>query len=301
MGRVFSSKSNIKVLGSNLHLVPMINKDLPSNTKLKISHFVAKQKQILSTLMVKPCVYLNEIDCFNVNLKTTTRDIVLNLETLQSTDSKGNPMKIFLSVDYSQWHSSYVLTFQSYLESEVDDFIAQLPVYLHYIYGNEIQFMLTAEGAVGVQNSKWDPEKWCATSNIDLELDAVTSESRSFGLFLDLQENLIQFDTTNIELQSDLHRRATVADSISTFAKNSSAITNKPSNIVSPSNVKRSTNHQLSIATPAYVSLDLSYKTSATKIIHKLWLFIFSSDMHRWQISNVHEMLASTRYSRSCV
>ena len=34
---------------------------------------------------------------------------------------------------------------------------------------------LTAEGATSAQNSKWDSEKLCATSNIDLKLDAVTS------------------------------------------------------------------------------------------------------------------------------
>jgi len=39
MGRIFSSKSNIKVLvGMNLQLVPMLDKDLPSHTKMKISH-----------------------------------------------------------------------------------------------------------------------------------------------------------------------------------------------------------------------------------------------------------------------
>jgi len=94
--------------------------------------------------------------------------------------------------------------------------------------------MLTAEGSVSAQNSKWDPEKLCATSNVDLELDAVTSESLAFGWLPDLQEEMIQFDTSNIELQSNLHRRATDADSISTFQKNSTPIMKKTTNVISP-------------------------------------------------------------------
>ena len=234
MGRIFSSKSTIKVLGMNLRLVPMLSKDLPSHTKMKISHLVAKQEQFLSTLLVKPCVFLSEIDYYNTTLETTMRDIIMDLETLHKLDTNDQPMKIFLSVDYSQWHSSYVLTFPSYLEKEADDFIAQLPAYLHYVYGDEILLMLTAEGSVSAQNSKWDPEKLCATSNVDLELDAVTSESLAFGWLPDLQEEMIQFDTSNIELQSNLHRRATDADSISTFQKNSTPIMKKITNLISP-------------------------------------------------------------------
>jgi len=168
----------------------------------------------------------------------------MDLETLHKLDDNDQPMKIFLSMAYSQWHSSYVLTFPSYLENESDNYIAQLPDYLHYVYGNEILLMLTAEGATSAQNSKWDSEKLCATSNIDLELDAVTSESLAFGWLPDLQEDIIQFDTSNIELQSNLHRRATYADSISIFQKNRTPIIKKNTNVISP-NLQE--NHQSSI------------------------------------------------------
>ena len=233
MGKIFSSKSNVKLLGTNMRLVPMMSNDLPSHTKSKIAHLVAKQEQFLSTLTVKPCVFLNEIDYFNTTLNTTMRDIIMDLETLKIMDKKGNPMKVFLNVDYSQWHSSYVLTFPQHLESEADDYISQLPAYLHYVYGNEILMMLTAEGAAKAQTSKWDPEKLCATSTLDIELDAVTTESKAFGWLPDLKEELIQFDISNIELQSSLHQRATDADSISTFAKKAES-SQVNQNIVSP-------------------------------------------------------------------
>jgi len=206
----------------------MLSKDLPSHTKMKISHLVAKQEQFLSILIVKPCVCLSEIYYYNYNLKMTMREIIFELENPHKLDKDDKPMEVFLSVDYSQWHSSYVVTFPSYLDEEADDYTTQLPAYLHYVYDNEILFMLTDEGSVSAQNSKLDPKKLCATSNIDLELDAVTSESQSFGWLPGLQENFIQFDTSNIELQTDLHRKATDTYSISTFAKNRHPITNEP-------------------------------------------------------------------------
>jgi len=78
-----------------MRMIPMTNNDLPSHTKMKISHLITKQEQFLSTLIVKPCSFLNEIDYYNVKLQTSMRDIIMKLETLKSFNSKGNPMKIF--------------------------------------------------------------------------------------------------------------------------------------------------------------------------------------------------------------
>ena len=36
--------------------------------------------------------------------------------------------------------------------------------------------MLTSEGQVKAQQSTWDPDRLCATSHLDLELGAVTTE-----------------------------------------------------------------------------------------------------------------------------
>jgi len=127
-------------------------------------------------------------------------------------------MKIFQNVDFSSWHNCYVVTFPKHLEKEADDYIAQLPTYLHYLYGDEVLLMLSAEGAAQAHRSKWDPEKLCATSNIDIELDAVTNESSDKGWLPELKLEILDFDTTNLEWQTQLHTRATDADSISTFA-----------------------------------------------------------------------------------
>ena len=64
----------------------MMSNDLSSRTKQKIAHLVAKQEQYLSTLVVKPCIFLNEIDYYNTTLNATMRDIIKNLETLKMVD-----------------------------------------------------------------------------------------------------------------------------------------------------------------------------------------------------------------------
>ena len=218
LGRIFSTSNNIKVLGTEMRMIPVLNSDLPSHTKRKIARMTHKQEQFLSTLMTKPCVYLSDIDYYNSSLNTTLREIIMNLETLKTFDAEGNPMKIFINVDYSNWHSAYVLTFPKHLEKEADDFITQLPAYLNYVYGEEVLFMLTAEGAVKANESKWDEENLCATSNLDLELDAIEMESSAKAWLPELKDDIVAFDTAQIEMQGKLHNRSTDADSVSTFA-----------------------------------------------------------------------------------
>ena len=200
-----------------MRMVPMLNNDLPSHTKMKISHLIAKQEQYLSVLKVKPCAYLQEIDYFNTTLNTTLRDIIMNLETLHTFDKDGNPMPVFTNVDYSDWHSCYVLTYPAHLEKEAEDYITQLPAFLHYVYGPEVLFMLTSDGQAKAQTSKWDPDKLCATSNLDLELDAVTSETSNVVWLPELKLELSQFQTTNNDMTNKIFTRATDADSVSTF------------------------------------------------------------------------------------
>ena len=243
LGRIFSTTNNIKILGTEMRMIPVMSSDLPSHTKRKIARMTHKQEQFLSTLVTKPCVYLSEIDYFNTKLKTTLRDIVMNLETLKTFNTNGDPMKIFINVDYSTWHSAYVLTFPKHLEKEADDFIAQMPAYLHYVYGEEILYMLTAEGAVKANESKWDEENLCATSNLDLELDAIELESSNKSWLPQLQEDLITFDTNQIEMQGKLHDRATDADSVSTFASKTRII----ENYENPNHQNHNPNHQTQI------------------------------------------------------
>ena len=242
LGKIFSTNSSTKIMHMSMRMVPMIHSDLPSHTKKKVMHLIGKQEQYLSMLRVKTCTYLQEIDYFNSTLNTTLRDIIMQLETLHTFDKNGDPMKVFINVDYSDWHSCYLLTYPSHLEKEAEDYIAQMPAFLHYVYGPEVLLMLTAEGQVKAQSSSWDPEKLCATSHLDLELDAVATESSHVVWLPDLQTELIELDTTNLDLNNRIYEHATDADSISTF---------KPANdtqappIVSPPGKKTNPNPSL--------------------------------------------------------
>ena len=217
LGRIFSTTSNIKILGTDLRMVPMLSNDLPSHTKMKVNHLIGKQEQYLASLKTKACTYLQEIDYYNVNLETTLRNMIMELETLRTFDKDGNPMKIFTNVDFSEWHACYILTYPSHLEKEADDYITQLPSFLHHIYGDEVLLMMTAEGAIKAQQCPWDPVKLCATSKLDLELDAVTSESQKNKAWLIDKPKNLKFDIPALEIQNNIYNRATDADSISTF------------------------------------------------------------------------------------
>ena len=67
----------------------------------------------------------------------------------------------------------------------------------------------------------------------------MTSESHTIEWLPELQKEIFQFDTSNIDLQSELHRRATDADSVSTFAKEKQP--EQPINLVSPENQSKMT------------------------------------------------------------
>ena len=97
-------------------MIPMLNVDLPSHTKMKISHLISKLEQFLITLKIKPCLHFTEINYYITKLETTMRDIIMSLKTLKTFNSKGEPMRIFENVNYSTWHSSYILTFPKHLE-----------------------------------------------------------------------------------------------------------------------------------------------------------------------------------------
>ena len=134
----------------------------------------------------------------------------MQLESLHTFDNDGNPIKIFIKVDYSDWHSCYLLTYPSHLEKKAEDYIAQMPAFLHYIYGPEVLLMLTAEGQVKVQSSTWNPETLCTISHLDLELDAVTSETSHVGWLSDLQNEIIYLDTTNLDLNNRIYEHTTM-------------------------------------------------------------------------------------------
>ena len=181
LGKIFNTSNNIMILGTNMRMIPILSNNPPSHTKMKICHLIAKQEQFLSVLRIKPYIYLQEIDYYNTTQKITLREIIMNLQPLHISDKQGNPIQVFTNLDYSKWHNCYVLTFPSHLDKNADDYISQLPVFLHYLNGDEVLFILNSEGHIKALQSRWDPEKLSATSHLDLELAAVTNESSTIS------------------------------------------------------------------------------------------------------------------------
>ena len=98
-----------------------------------------------------------------------------------------------------------------------------------------------ADGQAKAQSSSWDPEKLCATSSLDPELDAVTNETNTLAWLPDLKSEIIQLDTTNMEIKNRIYDKATDADSVSTFQPNQNVI-NSTSIVTPTSNEKNSEN-----------------------------------------------------------
>jgi len=82
------------------------------------------------------------------------------------------------------------------------------------VCGEEVHYLLTVEGAVKAHQSQWDEENLCATSNLDIELVAIELESTNKSWLPTLQDDILEFNTSEIEMQNS----TTDADSISTFA-----------------------------------------------------------------------------------
>ena len=77
--------------------------------------------------------------------------------------------------------------------------------------------MLSAEEAAQAHRSNRDHNSLCTTFQIDITLDVVAPKSVNKGWLPSLQLETIELDTSNIEWQTELHKRATDADSVSTF------------------------------------------------------------------------------------
>lgn len=57
LGQFFSTSNNLKILGTEMRMIPVMSSYLPSHTKMKITRMIHKQEQFLSTLITEPCVY----------------------------------------------------------------------------------------------------------------------------------------------------------------------------------------------------------------------------------------------------
>jgi len=227
--RIFSSASSIKIHEMKLRMVPTWKKEYTSHRKQKIQHLINKHKHYLSTTSHVTSTDFTDIDYFNKNLKTTLRQIIMNIETMVPIDGQDKCPKIFQSIDYSSYYSGYVLTFPKYLTQQATDIAPQMPSFLYWLYGEEILPMLSPEAAVMAIEEPWDPELMRTISKIDTALDDLAGEVEHDFEWLsgsedDKDPDVLQedsekaIDMSKMKTGEFIFNKVTDTDSISTFA-----------------------------------------------------------------------------------
>ena len=218
LGKLFSSASPTRLLYRDLRMVPVLRKELTSYVKMKVNHLIAKQEKYLSTLSVAELYNLDDIDYVNSSLKMSMREMIMSLKTLRTFDKNNQSMPVFTSIDAITWpEAGYALTYPTYLEDEAQEYIASLPSFLLWCYGDQVMDMLTPAAARQAHAAPWDPEEMRSITPQSMELDAITAEADNVAPWMDNEVPSIHIPNINKVTENFLFQRSTDADSISTF------------------------------------------------------------------------------------
>ncbi|MGB0423693.1 MAG: hypothetical protein ACPGED_05200, partial [Flavobacteriales bacterium] len=192
LSKLFSSKSNTQILRRDLRMVPVLRKEITGYDRRKITHLIEKQERYLSTIDTVECYDLGDIDYLQPKLKMTLRDMIMELKTLRTFDPNNQSIQIFTSIDYTTWpQPCHALTFPKYLQSEAHEYIASLPSFLVWCYGEEVLNMMNPEAIRKAMESPWDPEEMRAITPQSMELDAIMQEASTMVPWVDEEEEEI--------------------------------------------------------------------------------------------------------------
>ena len=209
--RFFGSTSKQKILHRNLRMIPVITADTPTHKKTKISHLIEKQKRFVNNISTAISYDLSDIDYLDPMINMTMRSIIMDIETIEK------PKTLFLGIDYSEYSSGYVITFPTYLESEARDCIAQLPSFLHWLYGDPILQLLTDSAVERAYEAPWSEELMRAVSKEDTALDSLLDEANQVDWLRNEDEVIIEIPPEKNAASAFLFDRACDNDSVSTF------------------------------------------------------------------------------------
>ncbi|MGB0423910.1 MAG: hypothetical protein ACPGED_06295, partial [Flavobacteriales bacterium] len=229
LGKLFNEKSKIKVHGLDLRLVPTYKREYTSHRKKKILHLISKHNHFLNSISTVTTADFEDIDYYNENLQTSMRQIIMQMETIESINGEDNYPKMYLNIDYSDYHGGYVISYPTYLTKQATDMVPQLPAFLHHLYGDEILTMLKPEAVSLALEEPWDPEKLQSISKIDINLDSLAGEAKNYEWIDNLEDGDSKtnnefdiesksIDSAKIRTENFLFKKATDTDSISTFA-----------------------------------------------------------------------------------
>ena len=218
LGKLFSSTSVTRLLFRDLRMVPVLRKEMTSYVRSKVNHLISKQEKYLSTVSVSEVYELEDIDYVNSSLNLSMREMIMTLKTLRTFDKNNNSLQVFTSVDAITWpEPGYALTYPTYLEEEAQEYIASLPSFLIWCYGDHVMDMITPAAARQANAAPWDPEEMRAITPQSMELDAITAEADNLAPWVDTEAPSIHIPNINKVTENFLYSRATDADSISTF------------------------------------------------------------------------------------
>ena len=217
LGKLFSVR-NAHLLGRRLFMVPIIRDTTPSHKIIKISHLIRKQTQFLSKINTAKLWDFDDIDIEHPILNKTARDMLMDLETLDGTETR-----VFLGIDYNKKDECYEVTFAKYLDTQVRDILAQLPSLLVYLYEDHALELMTNAAQESALDAPWDEEAMCAISKEDREMNKMLEETAKFGFDDDSDDsynNTYQFefeDPATLAKSRKLFNKTNTNDSVSIF------------------------------------------------------------------------------------
>ena len=161
-------------------MVPIIRPDIPTHKIDNIQHLIIKQKQFLDKMYYGKSYDFTEVDYENKDLELSMRDMIMQLRTLDGTDSK-----LFWSLDLDPYDNGYILSYPKFLDSHARDIISQLPSLLAFTYGPEALTMMTEAAQERAIEAPWDIEAMCAISNEDKALAAMRDRAKAIRNYTD--------------------------------------------------------------------------------------------------------------------
>ena len=217
LSKLFSVR-NAHLLGRRLFMVPIIRDTTPSHKIVKISHLIRKQTQFLSKIKTAKMWDFDNIDIQHPVVEKSARDMLMDLETLDGTNTK-----VFLGIDYNKKDERYEVTFAKYLDTQVRDILAQLPSLLVYLYEDPVLELMTNAAQESALDAPWDEEAMCALSKEDREMNKMLKETKYMGLDDDSDTSSnedLQFefeDPAILAKSRKLFDKTNTNDSVSTF------------------------------------------------------------------------------------
>ena len=222
LNKFFGSTSRINILFRRLRMVPVLRQSATTRTKTKINHLISLQRSYTERTETAVCYDITDLDTVYEDIGCSMREMIMKLRTLD-----GDDQIIFTSVDYEIYSETFKLTFPTALKSQAYDYIAQLPSFLYWLYGNPVLKLFTDAAVSRAIEAPWSTKEMCAISRQDIDLDSFAAEIEGCAWMKNIepQDNVTEvIEDTEIVRKNEafLFKRATNDGDVSTFHRNKS-------------------------------------------------------------------------------